>query len=128
MIPTPRATTSTATGQPVLPSTTVVTTTWRPPSSATTAPPPNDLGTVDGIIATLEADPERYGPATGDVVDALDKIRGNGRTAENRAADLLDQAAEWVATGELDASVLAMLEPVLGPIAGNGDDEDEGDD
>lgn len=110
--------------------TTVVSTTTTPTTVATTTPsPPADLSTIDGIIATLESDPTRFGPATDDVIDALGGIHGNGRSAERTAAALLDQAGAWVETGELDASVLTMLEPVLGPIAGAGNgDEEEGDD
>jgi len=90
--------------------------------------PSFDLGTIDGITATLEANPDQFGSAAGDVVKELGKIGGNGQSAERRAADLLEKAVEWVDNGELDPAVLAMLEPVLGPIAGSGDNEEDGDD
>ena len=108
--------------------TTDVATTTAPTTLATTVPAPSfDLGTIDGIIATLEANPDQFGSAAGDVVKELGKIGGNGQSAERRAAELLEQAAEWVDNGELDPAVLAMLEPVLGPIAGSGDNEEDDD-
>ena len=75
----------------------------------------------------LQANPDTFGPRAEDVISDLDKIRGNGRNAERRAAEALEHAAEWVDDGELDPAVLAMLEPVLTPIAGDPGDG-EGDD
>ena len=114
---------ATATATTLAPSTAATT---LPPTSpaATTVPP--DTSTIDGIIAFLSANPEAYGPRTGDVIKDLDKIRGNGRNAERRASEALQHAQEWVEQGALDPSVLEMLEPVLGAMVG--DDDEDGDD
>jgi hypothetical protein len=95
-----------------------------PPSPPTTevlvtAVAPAD---VDELMAALAADPGRYGSRAGAVIERLEKL-GRGRKASERAADLLADAEAWVASGELDPAVLAMLGPVLTPIAdgpGNG--------
>ena len=112
------------------PSTTAVTTTTMTPTTmaVTTVPAfAGDISTIDGVIAALEADPGRYGSATGRLVDDLDRIRGNGNSAERRAAELLDQVPQWVDNGELDPAALTLVEPVLTAITGDHDDE-EGDD
>ena len=101
-------------------------TTLPPTTVATTAPP--DTSTIDGIIATLSANQGAYGARVGDVISDLGKIKGNGRNAERRAREALDHATAWVDNGELDPTVLAMLEPVLRPIAGDEQQGDEGDD
>jgi hypothetical protein len=101
-------------------------TTLAPTTGATTTPP--DTSTIEGIIAVLSANPDAYGRQTGEVIKDLEKIRGNGRKAEERARETLQHATEWVESGELDPSVLAMLEPVLTPLMGDEDDDEEDDD
>jgi serine/threonine-protein kinase len=98
-------------------------TTLAPTTGATTTPP--DTSTIEGIIAVLSANPDAYGRQTGEVIKDLEKIRGNGRKAEERARETLQHAIEWVESGELDPSVLAMLEPVLTPLMGDEDDDEE---
>ena len=113
-----------ATAAPSTAVTTLTPTTGAPTVAATTPP---DTSTIEGIIAVLSANPDAYGRQTGEVIKDLEKIRGNGRKAEERARETLQHATEWVDHGELDPSVLDLLEPVLEPIAGDEDDE-EGDD
>ena len=110
------------------PSTTLAATVVSTLAATTAAPtPPSDTSTVEGIIAVLSANPEAYGPRTGDVIKDLDKIRGNGQNAERRAREALQHAAEWVEQGALDPSVLEMLDPVLRPLAGDEDDDEDSD-
>jgi len=105
------------------------TTTTTPP--VTTAPPaPPAAQTPEQLIALFAADPARYGPRTGEVIDRLGEIDNRGRKSRDRAAKLLEESARWVDNGELTAEAYALLEPVLAPLAdqGNGNDEGENED
>jgi serine/threonine-protein kinase len=105
------------------------TTTTTPPT--TTAPPaPAAPQTTEQLIALFAADPARYGPRTGEVIDRLGEIDNPGRKSRDRAAKLLEESATWVDNGELTAEAYALLEPVLAPLAdqGNGNDQGENED
>ena len=119
------------TATPTTTASTAVPTTTTPPT--TTAPPaPAAPSTPEQLIALFAADPARYGQRTGELIDRLGEIDNRGRKSRDQAAKLLDDAAKWVDNGELTAEAYALLEPVLAPLAdqgngnGNGDeDEDE---
>ena len=121
---------------PTTPAPTTVVPTAGPTAAPTAAPAPAPTAAptdIDGVAAALDADREAYGPRAGDVIDGLDAINGNGRSAQKRAADLLGDARAWVDAGELSPDALALLAPVLGAIAGDGggdehDEDDEDDD
>jgi eukaryotic-like serine/threonine-protein kinase len=108
--------------------TTAVATTAPPttvPSPSPTQPAANPA-TIEGVIASLQADPDAFGRRADEVIRDLEKIsRGEG-DVEGRTTDLLTDAAEWVDQGELDPAVLAMLDAVLVPPAS--DNDEEGDD
>jgi hypothetical protein len=105
--PTAAASTTTVT----VPSTTAA------PTTTAAAPAPPTPTSVDELIAVFSADPSRYGSRTDDVIDALGGITNRGRKSQERAAKLLEDAASWVDNGELTAEALALLEPVLTPLA-----------
>jgi hypothetical protein len=85
-----------------------------------------DPSTIDGIIVMLQADPAGFGQRAGDVIRDLDKIRSGKGNVGRRAEDLLEHVGEWVENGELDPTVLALLEPVVGPLTED-DEADHGD-
>jgi serine/threonine-protein kinase len=109
--------------------TTAVPTTTTPPTT-TTLPAPAAPQAPEQLIAVFAADPVRYGPRTGEVIDRLGEIDNRGRRSRERAAQLLEESAGWVDNGELTAEAYALLEPVLAPLAdqGNGNGNDEGED
>ena len=78
----------------------------------------------------LQADPGSFGRRADEVIRDLDKIRSGHGNVEQRATALLEHVGEWVDNGELDPTVLALVEPVVGPLTGDGrgDDEDGGGD
>jgi hypothetical protein len=128
------STTAIPTTAPTTAATTVATTaatlavpTTTVPPTTTAAPPAAPPGTPEQLIALLAADPTRYGPRTDEVIDRLGEVDNRGRRSRERAGELLDSTAEWVDDGELTAEAYALLEPVLAPLAdqGNGQDEDE---
>jgi hypothetical protein len=90
--------------------------------AATTAPPTTVPATIEGVIAALRSDPERYGEHTAVIVDELTKIQ-QGDAVSARADALLQDVAAWVESGEIDPSALAMLEPILSPLAAPVDNE-----
>ena len=75
----------------------------------------------------LQANPGSFGRRADEVIRDLDKIRGGQGNEEQRAKELLRHAADWVDKGELDPTVLALLEPVVGPLTGDDQGDDEGD-
>ena len=100
--------------------------------AATTAPPSTMPGTIEGVIAALRSDPERYGEHTAVIADELTKIQ-QGDDVSARAAALLQNVGAWVESDEVDPSALAMLEPLLAPLvapvasdAGNGNGNGNG--
>lgn len=101
-------------------------TTVPPPTVAAPAPPAPPPATVDELIAVISADPGRYGPAAGELIDRLDGI-GRGRKARDRAADLRQQVDAWVASGELTPEAGDLTRPVLDAAgaAGNSDEDDD---
>ena len=108
---------------------TVPVTTTTPANVAPTTPQLADSSTIDGIIVILQANPGSFGRRADEVIRDLDKIRGGQGNEEQRAKELLRHAADWVDKGELDPTVLALLEPVVGPLTGDqGDDEGDGGD
>ena len=125
----PEATTPTAaastTAAPAVTSTAPVTTT-TPANVAPTTPQLADSSTIDGLIVILQANPDGFGRRADDVIRDLDKIRGGQGNVEQRAKDLLKHVAEWADKGELDPTVLALLEPVVGPLTGDDQGDDEG--
>jgi hypothetical protein len=106
--------------------TTVAPTTVAPTTIAVAADPPAP-GSVEQLITVLAADPARYGPRTGEVIHRLGEIDNRGRKARQRATELLDSAYVWADGGELTAEAIVLLEPVLSPLVGDDDDEDEDD-
>ena len=64
------------------------------------------------------------------MIRRLSEIDNRGRKSHDQAAKLLDDAAKWVDNGELTAEAYALLEPVLAPLAdqGNGEDGDQDED
>jgi serine/threonine protein kinase len=91
----------------------------------TTAPPTTAPTTIDGVIAALQANPDAYARQhTTSIVDELVKIE-QGDAPSERAANLLDNIAEWVANGEVTPATLALVEPVLTPLIATQDDESD---
>jgi hypothetical protein len=83
---------------------------------------------VEQLIAVLAADPARYGPRTGEVIDQLEEIDNRGRRSRERAAELLDSAYSWADSGALSAEAVGLLEAVLSPLAADGDGDEDDDD
>jgi eukaryotic-like serine/threonine-protein kinase len=115
------------------PTTTIPTTTAAPTTTTTAATTPviaTAPASIDGLIAVFAADPSRYGPATPEVSDRLDGIDNRGRKSRDRAAELLDDSRAWAEEGQLSDEAIGLLEAVLAPFVGDGNDEgdDEGDD
>ena len=78
-------------------------------ASTTTAAPT----TIGAVIAALQANPEGYGRQhTTEIVDELVKIE-EGDAPSERAANLLDNVAEWIDDAEVTPVTLELLEPVL---------------
>jgi serine/threonine-protein kinase len=114
-----------------LAATTLAPTTLAPTTVASTtiagAADPPAPSSVEQLITVLAADPARYGPRTGEVIDRLGEIDNRGRKSRERATELLDNAYVWAGGGELTAEAIVLLEPVLSPLAEDGDDGDEDD-
>ncbi len=111
--------------------TTSTTTTTMVTTMVTTVPvaaiTPESPASVEQLIAVFSADPARYGLATPEVIDRLGEIDNRGRRSRERAAELLDAAHTWTEEDQLSDEAIGLLEPVLAPLVGDGDD-DEGDD
>ena len=103
------------TAAPAVTSTAPVTTT-TPANVAPTTPQLADSSTIDGIIVILQANPGSFGRRADEVIRDLDKIRSGHGNVEQRATALLEHVGEWVDNGELDPAVLALVEPVVGPL------------
>jgi serine/threonine protein kinase len=105
-------------------SSSVAMTTTTPPTTAPTTTAP---ATIAGVIAALQANPAAYARQhTTAIVDELIKIE-QGDAPGERAADLLNNVAEWVDNADVSAATLTLLEPVLTPlIATQVDSVDEG--
>lgn len=73
------------------------------------------------MIAALQSDPGRYGQHTAAIVDELVRIE-RGDDVSARATALLQDVEAWVELGEVDPSVLAMLEPILAPLESSAGD------
>ncbi len=101
-----------ALSETVLPSAKAVATTLPP--TTTTVPT-----TVDGLIALLAADPERFGARGPDLLDALLEIRDHPDPKGKRAERLAGDIEEWVADGELDPTIGAIALQILG-VSGDG--------
>jgi hypothetical protein len=72
--------------------------------------------TIGAVIAALQANPDAYGRQhTTSIVDELVLLE-QGDAPSERAANLLDNVAEWVANAEVTPATLALLEPVLTPL------------
>ncbi len=88
-------------------------------ASPTTSPVPTTTSvptTIAAVIAALQANPDAYGRQhTTSIVDELVSIEQGDEPSE-RAANLLDSVAEWVANAEVTPATLALLEPVLTPL------------
>jgi hypothetical protein len=121
------APTSSTTPVTVATSTTVATTVAATTIAVVAADPPAPAS-VEQLIAVLAADPARYGPRTGEVIDQLEEIDNRGRRSRERAAELLDSAYSWADSGALSAEAVGLLEAVLSPLAADGDGDEDDDD
>jgi hypothetical protein len=94
---------------------------------------------VPGIPSSLDelfAGGAVFGARTDDLLDDLARVQGD----PDRARRVIEQAEEWVQDGELDVSVLPVLDDLLGGLAaqdqdgnsgqgnGNGNGNDDGGD
>ncbi len=123
------------------PATTAVPT--QPPPPATTSPPtaaPStaEPPTVPGIPSPLDdllnGGTDVFGTRTNELLDEIAGVQND----PERARRVLEQAEEWVQDGELDVTVLPILNDLLGDVAaqdqdgnsgqGNGNGNDDGGD
>ena len=103
----------------------------EPPTPATTAPPtaaPTTVEppTVPGIPSSLDellnGGADVFGTRTDELLDDLARVQGN----PERARRLIEQAEAWVQDGELDVTVLPVLDDLLGDLAAQDQDGNSG--
>ena len=106
---------------------TALVTTTRPANVGPTTLQLADSSTIDGVIAILRANSGSFGRRADQVIRDLDKIRSGQGNVEQRAEELLKHVSDWADKGELDPTVVALVEPVVGPLTGDDQGDNNGD-